>query len=284
MVTKEKNNIRNILNSVSITVLSLVLVALIGLADYSIGKKLSFSVFYLIPILFLLWFQSGRTAGFLISAICTLVWFMADTKNSYADAHFLVPYWNAFVRFSVFMVFVFLLTSLKRSLMNEKIKARTDFITGISNSQSFFEDGGKEVKRCIRYKHPVSIAYLDCDNFKMINDTLGHKAGDELLRLIARLLLGNIRENDLAARLGGDEFVILFPETNDKSAVKVMSRIQKVLLSTMIKNKLDVTFSIGLASYNHPTKLLEEILNKADDLMYLAKKKGKNRICSKIFN
>lgn len=260
----------------------LLIIGLIGLADYYIGKRISFSIFYLIPIFFLLWVREEKWPGFIISIVATLVWYIADSKNNYNNVHFMIPYWNALTRFIVFMVFVLILSKLKRTLEQEKLRARTDYITGINNSQAFFEMAGKELLRCNRYNHPVSIAYIDCDDFKKVNDTQGHKTGNRLLKLIAQFLKDNTRSIDIIARIGGDEFVVLFPETDKDNSFKVVERVQQKIFNLMKENNWSVTLSIGLLTIYECDINIEELIHQADNLMYQAKKKGKNNIQYKI--
>jgi diguanylate cyclase (GGDEF)-like protein len=131
-----------------------------------------------------------------------------------------------------------------------------------------------------RYRHPFSVAYLDFDNFKFINDTLGHSVGDDLIRVVVETLNHELRKTDQAARLGGDEFAILMPETDGKIAPQVMERMCSKLLDSMKGNNWPVTFSIGLATFNKPPNSVDDMIKAADSLMYEAKNNGKNRVKS----
>ncbi len=109
------------------------------------------------------------------------------------------------------MIVVVILSTLKGVLEREKIFARKDFLTGIANRQAFFEFAGIEINRCRRHEYPLTVAYIDCDNFKAINDYFGHQTGDNLLMSVADILQKIIRATDIVARLGGDEFAVLLP-------------------------------------------------------------------------
>src|SRR4030042_6961301 len=126
--------------------------------------------------------------------------------------------------------------------------ARKDFLTGIPNRQAFFEIAGIEINRCRRHGYPLTIAYIDCDNFKVINDRFGHQTGDNLLCSVANTLQKSIRVTDIVARLGGDEFAILLPETGYEPAEVVIRKIQKILLDFMQKNEWTIIFRFGVAS------------------------------------
>ena len=116
------------------------------------------------------------------------------------------------------MIFTLLLSSLKRALDRERELSGTDVLTGIRNARSFREVLGAEIERSKRFQRPFTVAYLDLDNFKTVNDCHGHEHGDELLRLVGNTILTGIRKTDTVARLGGDEFALLLPETEYEAA------------------------------------------------------------------
>jgi len=110
--------------------------------------------------------------------------------------------------------------ALKRALAKEKLYARRDYLTGAADSQAFFEIARVEFKAAHRNRQALSIAYMDCDNFKEINDRFGHSIGDELLRVTAGTVRAHLTHRDLIARLGGDEFGLLLPESDFDRANK----------------------------------------------------------------
>ncbi|MDY6844311.1 MAG: GGDEF domain-containing protein, partial [Thermodesulfobacteriota bacterium] len=166
----------------------------------------------------------------------------------------------------------------------EKEVARTDYLTGIANRRFFFKLTNIEIKRSRRYKTPFTFVYLDLDNFKTINDCLGHHTGDTLLRTVAHTIKKNIRSTDFAARLGGDEFAILLTGTEATSAHVVIQKLQSELLHVMRQNKWPVTFSIGILTLNGASTTIDEVMKKADILMYSAKQNGKNMIKKEAIN
>jgi diguanylate cyclase (GGDEF)-like protein len=252
-----------------------IVLVIIGIADFVTGPEISFSLFYLVPISLVTWVRSkGR--GVLISIIAAITWLLADIAAGQTYSHPLIPFWNAIIRFGFFIIVTLLLSSLKNTLELKEQLAKTDFLTGVTNARSFFELADLEIYRAKRYQHPFTIVYIDLDNFKTVNDTCGHLTGDRLLRLVADTIRNNIRITDVLARLGGDEFAVLLPETDPEQSEIAINKVQTQLLDEMKKNNWPVTFSIGAVTFLKPPESVDEMIKKADDLMYSAKKNGKN--------
>ena len=153
-----------------------------------------------------------------------------------------------------------------------------DPATGALSRHGFIEALEDASKRSRRYLHPITVAYFDLDSFKLVNDLLGHETGNSVLRVVARTIKNTLREMDVVARLGGDEFAVLLSETPAKNVLAVLSKIQSALLEAMQANDWRVTFSIGAMTFNTPLATAEEMIAKADELMYSVKLSGKNRI------
>ncbi|HYE66125.1 MAG TPA: diguanylate cyclase, partial [Pyrinomonadaceae bacterium] len=168
--------------------------------------------------------------------------------------------------------------TLKKALEHEKKLARTDFLTGVANERYFYELVGAEIKRAGRYKHPFTVAYLDIDNFKNVNDRFGHGEGDSLLRLVADSVKSSIRSADVVARLGGDEFAVLLPETGFEPAQIVIGKVQKSLLEAVRRKGLSVTVSIGVVTCPSSSCTIDEIMKLADAQMYSVKHSVKGMI------
>ena len=122
------------------------------------------------------------------------------------------------------------------------------------------------------------MAYIDLDNFKAINDRLGHTVGDTLLITVTKTIASNIRSSDILSRFGGDEYVILLPETPTDAAAAFLEKIHFQLNQAMTANNWPVSFSIGAATYPKAPPRLDEVIKKADMLMYEVKHSGKNRL------
>jgi diguanylate cyclase (GGDEF)-like protein len=256
---------------------SLVFVLLLGYLDYLSGFEFSFSLFYLLPVSMIAWFVN-RNSALLIATLSALMWFLSNKMAGEVYSHPIIGYWNTLARLTFFLVVSQLLTNLRQSIEKERYLSRTDFLTGITNSRSFFEMASKELLRAKRYQHPLTVAYIDLDNFKLINDRLGHNTGDTLLRVVAQTLQNNLRRTDILARMGGDEFVLLLPETGEVSAKTVIYKAQTSLLKEMEKNDWDVTFSIGAITFHSALPGVDETLRQVDQLMYKVKANGKNDI------
>ncbi len=249
------------------------LVVLIGFLDYLTGLDIGFSIFYLFPISLITWFV-GIWIGAFTSFISAVIWLIVDLTKSKTYSHQFTPYWNAFVRLAFFLVIVFLQNAFK----NEHLRSRTDPLTKAGNRRFFFEILDNELIRSKRYNHPFTVAYIDIDNFKDVNDSFGHNIVDKLLMSVARTIKNNIRAIDIFARLGGDEFIVLLPETRPESAPKVLQKLHEKLIIAMKQNKWPVTFSIGVVTFAMPPASGDDVVKYADNIMYSVKTSGKNRI------
>lgn len=171
---------------------------------------------------------------------------------------------------------------LQAALENEKRVSRVHFLTRIPNRRTFYEALEAEAKRARRYRRAMTLAYIDVDNFKEVNDVFGHSVGDDLLKLIGSEIHSNIRTTDTVARLGGDEFAILLPETGSEGAAKVMVKVQSRLKEAVRQQNWAVSFSVGVVTFTNALESVEEMIKRADDLMYEVKRTGKSAIVSQV--
>jgi diguanylate cyclase (GGDEF)-like protein len=167
---------------------------------------------------------------------------------------------------------------LKSLLGKEQELARIDPLTNVPNRRAFYEALDRERVRSLRYHRPLTIAYVDLDNFKKVNDSLGHAVGDELLLQVAAGLSRNLRASDYVGRLGGDEFAVLLPETDAAAAKLVLGKLRLRLLEEMKAHGWQVTFSIGAATFLDPPDSLDVIIRMADETMYAIKAHGKDNV------
>lgn len=130
---------------------------------------------------------------------------------------------------------------------------------------------------CARHARPLTVVYMDLDNFKQVNDSRGHQEGDRLLQLVGRGLLGAVRTSDLAARLGGDEFGLLLPETGFKEAEVFIGRLRQSLDAKVNRTIWPIGYSIGVVTFPTPPPDMETAIARADQLMYGVKSGGKDR-------
>ena len=270
------------INPVIVIAICIILLAITGYFDYITGYEISLSVFYSFPIIITSWFV-GIYTGLFFSFVCMFVIVYVDyLSKKYIDVS-IIFLWNNSAVLGFYLFSTITISEIKRILIREIKSSRTDPLTQIANSRYFLEESRKEIERSIRYNHPLTCVFLDCDNFKNVNDTYGHSTGNELLKNIAKTISGCIRSTDIVARLGGDEFAILMPETGSELSFSAITSINNTLLKSMKEKNWDVTFSIGIATFIKLPNNVNEIIHESDKLMYLAKNNGKNSIAYKIF-
>jgi diguanylate cyclase len=157
---------------------------------------------------------------------------------------------------------------------------REDQLTGALNRRGLDETVDREIKRATRGKTALSVAMLDIDNFKQLNDTLGHQAGDQALIHLIQIVKETLRPSDSVGRYGGEEFIIIMPNTFRDDGVAVIQRLQRNLTKNLFMHNNErvlVTFSAGVALHG-ANEDVEDVISRADKAMYKAKKSGKNRV------
>lgn len=160
-------------------------------------------------------------------------------------------------------------------------QAIRDPLTNCYNRRFLIESIEREFSRALREDYPISIVMLDIDHFKNVNDTFGHKAGDEVLRSIGELLLHHNRQSDIVARYGGEEFIILMPNMPLKTAASRAEELRRLILKRQYKvdeNTIMVTASFGIAGFPNHGRVYEEVVEAADKALYSAKNTGRNRV------
>jgi|ERR1035437_603308 diguanylate cyclase (GGDEF)-like protein len=189
---------------------------------------------------------------------------------------------------SVVLIFIFgmLLGVGSRMFEGKEKESLSDPLTGLANRRFFQDTLLKELRRAQRYEKQLSIIMCDIDHFKSINDTYGHNVGDEVLVSIADLMLGSVRATDFVVRYGGEEFVVLLPESTIKEGVSVAEKIRKTVESAGVVSRsrlglrLKTTLSAGVAAYPFDGETGDGLIMKADKGLYLAKNRGRNRVCT----
>lgn len=261
----------------AVTAAGVVVVAFLGLIDHVTGPEISISVFYLGPVLLVGWY-AGLRPGILVGILSALTWLLTDIT---AGATYSVPairYWNAAALFGFFLVVGIMINRLRSAFQREQELSRQDFLTRVANARAFNEIAEAEVRRAQRYEHPITVAYLDVDDFKLVNDRYGHPTGDALLVWVGKTLRETLRQTDLVGRVGGDEFAILLPETAEESAHIVLHKLHRVLRERMELHSWPVTFSIGAVTFLSAPRSMDDMISEADRLMYSAKRLGKDRL------
>jgi len=161
--------------------------------------------------------------------------------------------------------------------------ANLDELTGIYNLRYLRERLREELDRAIKTSRYLVVSFIDIDQFGKVNDSLGHPAGDQVLKRIAEIIKENIRFSDILARYGGEEFIVILEETNQEDAYQVMERVRKAVESEKYKYKdrelnIKVTVSIGISSYPKNGGADQELIEKADKALYKAKESGRNKV------
>jgi diguanylate cyclase (GGDEF)-like protein/hemerythrin-like metal-binding protein len=170
-------------------------------------------------------------------------------------------------------------SQLTRAVQELERLASTDALTRAWNRRRFEETAEAEIHRSLRYGQPLSLAILDLDHFKRINDSLGHEAGDRALKSVAGAIMGTIRKADSLTRWGGEEFVVLMPNTGLSRGGQVAERVRSAVEGADAGGVGPVTVSIGLAEFV-PGQTLKEWLGRADTALYQAKQAGRNRVAA----
>lgn len=263
------------------------LILCVGAGDYLTGTDANLTLFYLVPIGYGMWFSSlrggvGLALGSAVVSTCAdVLWRMSYTPRTLALP---TQLWNGLMLLGTSLALVGMLSVLKERLAAEELLARTDALTQIANRRAFFEAASLELERARRHGRAITVAYVDLDDFKRVNDRRGHAEGDALLVTVAQTLRRATRAVDAVARLGGDEFGLLLPETDAAEAEVLLTRLRATLLSATERHGgWDVGFSIGAAVFVSPPGDVDELMARADELMYAAKREAKGSIRLGVF-
>jgi diguanylate cyclase (GGDEF)-like protein len=255
--------------------LPFVLTAVVGTADVTTNADVAFTLAYLLPVALAAW-HLGLLASLIIAAISTSTSLAVDLHTLPKIPHPAILTINLVAQMLVFGFFGLILSRLRRHLEREHGLATTDPLTGLANRRALWANTEHEMQRCRRSGNPYSLAYLDVDGFKGVNDRYGHRSGDEVLVEIAKTLLDNVRAVDCVARMGGDEFALLLPDTGEEGARTVIDKLRSHLATAAWNRKHQVSFSIGALTVTDPAAEVDSIIAHADKLMYAVKAAGKD--------
>jgi diguanylate cyclase (GGDEF)-like protein len=164
------------------------------------------------------------------------------------------------------------------------VRSRIDTKTGLLNAATWENEAAAEIARAVRTRSPLSVALMDIDHFKTVNDTHGHLVGDKALRAVTDALRGQLRSYDLAGRFGGEEFAILLPQTREAHALSITERLRTYIAAMSIPVSDDrpgecirLTVSIGVAPLDDTIREVTDLLAAADAALYFAKQTGRNK-------
>ena len=249
----------------------------VGVIDYETGVELRVGPLYYVPLSLVAWELERRSvvAASILCAICL------TGSNYLAGQSFPSPgvgWFNFTMQSLSFMVIGLLIAALRGTLAHERALSRTDTLTALLNARTFYEEAARVLSLTRRTQHPVALAYVDLDNFKNVNDTLGHRAGDDVLRTVGSIILGCTRKSDVAGRVGGDEFVLLMPETNPEHARLACERLRGLVAEKFARDACPVTASVGGVAFLTVPENVDAMVHVADARMYAAKAAGRNRV------
>ena len=250
------------------------LLALVASIDYATGVEISVSAFYPIPAVLMAWFAGRRAAVAMagLAAVTQLALRIADEPGLSIRP---VSFWNALMEFAVYAGLALALGALRDAHARESLLARRDPLTGAANRRAFFERAELEFQRARRLGGaPLSVAYLDLDDFKAVNDRFGHEAGDAVLKLVVETIQDRIRSTDLLARLGGDEFAVLMAGADESQTAVVLEDLRRQLRERLARLPGSVGLSIGSVSLRSHFGSFDEVMAEVDRLMYEAKERA----------
>ena len=264
----------------SVAVFAAAGIAVVGTVDFLTGIEFRVYALYFLPLTYAAWHLRPRW-GFLFAIVCTCSWFVCDYAAGLHHASRWVWSMNIIMQGSTFMLVALLITNLRDAEREAKL-SRLDPLTSLPNRRLFFHEAHRILGLGRRHGHAVTLAYIDLDNFKAINDTLGHRQGDRLLCDVAEVLRECVRKSDLPARLGGDEFALLLPETGSEGARQLLERFRSTLARKFCQSPCPVSASIGAVSFTSSPLDLGDLVQEADARMYAAKLAGKDRIVHEV--
>ncbi len=253
------------------------LVTVVGYIHVSTGLAYEFHAFFIVPVLAASWLL-GTRFGYAMAILAAVEWLIADHMLAKEQSLILPMLFNTAVRLGIFVGGASLVGAIRLILLRESRLAREDALTLLPNRREFYERGRQAFAQAQRQGVPFAAVFIDLDRFKEVNDTLGHEAGDRLLKVVATAMRDHVRISDVPGRLGGDEFALLLPDMKADAVCAYMEKLRRVLLDAMQAEGWPVTFSIGVASYRVTPQDFDVVLREADGLMYEVKHAGRDRI------
>jgi diguanylate cyclase (GGDEF)-like protein len=256
---------------------------LFGIADYLTDYRISLSIFYLGPVAVVTWYF-GKQPGFAVAVLSSVISLGANFSGEYPDSDLAILIWNGLVRLAFYVICIVLLDALRFHLLHEETLAKTDSLTGAMNRRALLDALRYHVGLAARDGQPLTLAYIDLDDFKRINDSYGHVEGDRALRLVGQVLNEASRRTDLVGRLGGDEFALLLPHTDQAGAERVITKTRQLLEAAFQSERTALTCSIGAVTFVSVPRDVDDAVRVADALMYEVKSRGKNAVAFLVYD
>lgn len=254
-------------------VVAVALLAALAVVDAATGPTLTLSIFYVLPVIAVAaaWGAGPATVAFAVTT--AIVWTVVDDLLRGQLGGLWSLGFSGVIRLGLLLLLVALVVALLRDLRALQQLSGTDALTQVHNRRSFVAALESELARAGRTGGPVTVAYVDIDDFKRINDTLGHAVGDEVLREVARILTRQTRTQDVVGRLGGDEFAVLLTDLDPEHAPAALERIRRRLDEPARRgDRPAIRCSVGAVTFAHPAGSAEDVLAAADAAMYRAKR------------
>lgn len=254
---------------------TLVYTVAVATVDHLLGDEIPLILLYL-PVIAVACWKVGLYFAVHASLVCAFLWLVDDLWLEWRRGGPTVFEWyNAAAHFLCFLFVALVTARLHLAFHREAVIAKTDALTSLPNKLAFDEYVARDLVRTAASGTPSTAVFADCDNFKQVNDTLGHAVGDELLRQAAAAMRQAIRDGDVVARFGGDEFVLWLPGADEDEARGVVTRIQRSFAEIAAERQWPVSLSIGAATFSRAPDSVDAALHVADELMYRVKRGDK---------
>ncbi len=251
------------------------LLVLVGALDSLMAANLSFWGLDLAPVGCAAWMVGSR-AGYGMALVTAMGIVLIEIATGTGVMGRGVMAWNVLQSLAAYSATAGIVGFLRERTEEGRRFAAVDALTSLPNRGSFIAALDAELSRSNRYGRAFTLAYLDLDNFKEVNDLEGHDSGDQLLKRVAETMRNVTRQSDVLGRLGGDEFAALLPETTFGAGKMVLDKLYKELGVAMEEGRWPVTFSIGAVTFEAPVESSREALRLTDGTMYAVKRAGKN--------
>jgi diguanylate cyclase (GGDEF)-like protein len=255
----------------------IVLVGIVYALNSHAPIDLRLGILYIVPVLLVTW-HDGIIWGVAFAVGTGVLRYLTGLDQMAPDTPLAIRLTNEGAYLIVLGVAMAGLAQLQHTQTALRQMATQDELTGALNARAFEERLAQELERDRRYNLPLALLYLDLDDFKMVNDRHGHRTGDAVLRLVVNATRRAVRQSDIIGRLGGDEFAVLMPETEGAVAEAAATRLAEGI-RTVFRGTPSVTASVGVvAAVNAASIRAEDLLRRADEAMYQAKRGGKDRV------
>ena len=256
---------------------SLALTCVIFAVDYSLGRTATLGPVYALPIALSAWY-AGRDVGLTVAIVAAALSFLAFHQGASLREDSPALALNSLLLLLLYLLVVGLIARARNRLLLEEQLARMDGLTGSLNARAFREELDYHLALAAREHVPLTLAYIDVDDFKQINDRWGHVGGDRVLQAVATTLKEFVRRTDRVTRIGGDEFAVLMPDTDGLGAERIITEARRAFARAFEPGVSHVTCSIGVVTFVGRIPSAVFALATADELMYEVKKTGKGSV------